>query len=1247
MKKCDLFLAGAMLLGFGATAQAQEQLFFFGFEDGVASFTDSANAPDSITQVQFYDHVGSNGGGYKPEEYTLGPLYDTTMLVLNGIQPLGSRSDNYDIVVDATGEHAGEFEAMGAQGGDRYFKYMAGGELGGNVCNEYEANLFVRNIPIDDYTSYRLSMYVKANAVEGQMQAEVLRGFYNCEKPFSMSGNQGAGMFRLVKENFTTDRWERVTMMTYYQNDSVANRFMYQDGYWWSSSWKAIVPGDDKEYNMIVQPDQYFVRLSFRAPGVTYYVDDMALTKSWIGGAEYYQNIMRVDFGYDTNLAELCNATPLKAIKLPSEYFKISGTDNMTGEYFDELVVSAAEYHNDGYLYLWIDEEDSFDYYEDVKVSFTNPTDEKLQLKYDGDLYPMGHDTVWAKAGKIVPDFAGEPAFFNPSVSALSMEQMPPIFQYSEPEDGSFNLASDKNSFNAVFNKKVFAKLNQYDPADTTSVIAVMEGNGLKEMWIPTAYDEETNTITFSRQAENTTPLVGDYEFTIVQARASARSPQAEHKTITLSFGPADVAPKKFADLKFDAFSKGTNTIEGLSVNQSCMMEVTEFQGAYTKALKFGLYGANLQNGAPVLTYSFNVSEAGQWLVKYGTSGCLKNSWNDGCRMIVTVIDEAGDTLDIYEEGGTDKKPEEGGVVAAIDEQVRTVDFPTAGNYQVVFTLPNENSYGGGHKGGRVLYYVEVSNAYSRAYAYIEKYENALNAAKELAASAAANQKYTGAYLNDLNTNIADNSGFSSTSPTEYNNTVSNINDAIAVMNGRISTIDAYYEAYQAALDMEALYKDSIGYQDLAAFAAVKAIIAQYAELDVTVKTNDEMKAITDEVNATTKAMTDRCALIDTFNGLITKADEVFVELEKFVDLVEYKALQSVYNANKDLAKYAVTDAELKAVNDALSAAISTLENKVAAANALTAQVKSLAEMAEALEVNFGAIAEDLNAQVAMELEDNQALANVYKLGIKGALETMMAGEGIDEAGMDMSGFIQNSILYTAIKGYSTPDYQGKPHNNGNAVKFSDKINSDPEKILPGWTIEAQNGNVYMMNLNAGDVSDSQLALDWGANVTFTQELTNLPAGKYSFSIAPSCDAADQLSGEIVFIQETAEGQVVDTLNMSSAINADRMISFDYYGGDLKLFVHIVDANTWSRYNEINGLTLIEPLKGYDYAAAAAASAEAMNQAYTGVGSVVAPSKVEFYNLNGMQVSEPNKGVNIRISTGANGQRVAEKVLVK
>ena len=80
MKKRDLLLTGAMLFGMSLSTQAQEQLFFFGFEDGTASFTDSANALDSITQLQYYSHKGSNSAGLKPEEFELGPTYDTTML---------------------------------------------------------------------------------------------------------------------------------------------------------------------------------------------------------------------------------------------------------------------------------------------------------------------------------------------------------------------------------------------------------------------------------------------------------------------------------------------------------------------------------------------------------------------------------------------------------------------------------------------------------------------------------------------------------------------------------------------------------------------------------------------------------------------------------------------------------------------------------------------------------------------------------------------------------------------------------------------------------------------------------------------------------------------------------------------------------------------------------------------------------------------------------------------------------------
>ncbi|MBQ5573439.1 MAG: hypothetical protein IIU69_04070, partial [Bacteroidaceae bacterium] len=1018
MKKCDLLLAGAMLFGFGATVQAQEQLFFFGFEDGVASFTDSANAPDSITQVQFYDHVGSNGAGLKPEEFKLGPLYDTVMYVLNGISPNIDRGDTYDIVLDATGEHAGEFESMGAQGGERYFKYMASGE--GDPCEDYKANLFVRNVPVDDNTSYRLSMYVKASKGEGQMNIDLLRGFYNSEKQFSMTGEQNSGEFKLSKTTFTTDRWERVTMMSYYQNDSVANRYMYQAGYWWSSSWKAIVPGDDKEYNMIVQPDQYFVRLAFMGPGVTYYVDDMALTKSWIGGAEYYQNIMRVDFGYETNLAELANATPQKAIKLPTEYFKISGTDNYTGEYFDEIPVSAAEYHNDGYLYMWIDEEESFDYYEDVKVSFTNPTDEKLQLKYNGSLYPMALDTNWVNAGKIVPDFAGEPAFYNPSVSALSMEQMPPVYDSSEPEDGSFNLATDTRSIDITFNKNIYVKVGQYDPADTTSVIVVMRAAGSSEIWVPTAYNAETYTVTFSRQEGNTSSLGGDYEFDIVQARATARTPQSEKKTITLSFGEAGTAPVYYLNDPMSAKKE-----DGTPMNVSGSVpfgfiksdDAGVLQGngdaavGGSRLMYFGeggefMYGMYLcQRGASTegtLTYGemegYELTlPAGQIQVTFNAGG-----WDGATPDLYFTMYSADDpeTLLVDETIKVTKAFKAGEVVTGSTSCRFVVDIPAAGNYILKWT--NKSGWSGNTVGN-----IKVSNIFSAAYQYVQAYNEALASANGTITIAEANAIYSGEYLNTFKATIATKEGFKSTSPTAYNNIVAEIKAATADMSARMTNVDNYYKAYNTAIGLDTLYSDSIGYQDLAALATVKSVLATYAELDVTVKNNDELNAITEEVNAATKTLTDRCAAIDAFDGNIADAENAFIDNAPYSNLAEFKALEQAYNANKDLAKFAVSDEELKAANDAVSTAIAKLNGKVSAANTLTTQIRSLAEMAAAFDVDFGAAAEDLAAQLEIELEDNQALANVYKLGIKAALESMMADEGIDEAGMDMTHFIQ------------------------------------------------------------------------------------------------------------------------------------------------------------------------------------------------------------------------------------------------
>ena len=65
MKKRDLFLAGALLLGM--SVQAQEQLFFYGFEADETSLLgpDSLKIPvDSVKQLQYYKNEGTTTGAF-------------------------------------------------------------------------------------------------------------------------------------------------------------------------------------------------------------------------------------------------------------------------------------------------------------------------------------------------------------------------------------------------------------------------------------------------------------------------------------------------------------------------------------------------------------------------------------------------------------------------------------------------------------------------------------------------------------------------------------------------------------------------------------------------------------------------------------------------------------------------------------------------------------------------------------------------------------------------------------------------------------------------------------------------------------------------------------------------------------------------------------------------------------------------------------------------------------------------------
>ena len=1249
MKKRDFILAGALLLGFGLNAHAQteeETLFFYGFEDNLASFRDSSKAVDSITEIRYYDGVISNGAGagVYPQDLTIAYVKDSLMPLLHGLSPYrsSSRQDSYELIRDELGGHQADLESMGAQGGEYYFKYTSGGE-GESLCNDYEANLFVRGLKLEDNTSYRIVFYSKASDATANMQAGVFRGYYNSERAISMNGDSG-NEFLLDKTSFTTDKWERNTIMMYYQNDSVANRHMYYSGFWWQDSWRTKDPETGTEYNAIEQFDTYFLRFSFRYPARVYYLDDIALYKSTIGGAEYNGEILRVNFGYDTNLGALARSKAEGAIELPGEYF------TLTAEYGGdpwELNVLSAEYHSDGYLYIWLDD-DSFEGLENVRLSFTNPDDPALQLKYTGTLYPNSLDQAWVDAGKIVPDFENEFAVYNPEVFATSLKYYPPAVVSVSPEEGSFGLSGTTNKVDVTFSKEVYANLSKPLDDESSVLLRLQTENGV-ENWVPVAYDEETFTVTFQRPSSNSGELKGDYDFTVLNAHADrgAQYMRGDDYNFSYSFGPADIAPVYMGKSDFTAYNDGANEVEGFSVNDYGMMRVRQFSGIAGKALMFGLYGQNLQNDpksddptrGPALSYKVNVSETGEWRVSWATSGCLKNSWNDGALMWFRIYDSAENI--IYEANmGEDhvNLPEEGGVVTSYQTFQEMIEFPNTGEYTLVWNLPNENSYSGGHQGGRVLYYVEVSNEYSSAYKYIETLLSAQASAKSLLESAKADQKYSGDYLNDFQNVIDSYEGFTSTAPSAYNNAVKALSDASAEMSGRMSVVDKYYTEYAAA---EAKANDSVNaktsYSELEAYKALVAKIAEYKDLDVTKEDNESLTAITAEVTAATKAMTDRVAAIDKFNGLKADLEGLFVTYASYDFADEYKNAQSVYNDNKDADLITISDDDLTAANNSMDAAKTAFNNKMSAAALLSKQDKQLKALAADLDVILDTEAQTLVDEImATILDDDQSVANLYQLAIKAKLSEMIANEELDSE-VELTHFIQNASFYTT---YSPSN---KIHNN-----------EDP---LPGWKVLGGSNNDYLRDRsnNGADVNASQpgsaknsgIALDWNSAVKMTQTIKNLPAGKYTFNFYQNAWGtldAGSTAGGFIFIQKDENGETIaDTITMYSGGTGEVTL----LGGEVELLLDLTTRSTWGFFDDLQ-LTFTEPLAGHDYAADAAAATEALEDAKieTGVAPIESAADVKFYNLNGVRTAQPN-GVTIKITTGKNGVRQIEKILVK
>ena len=1134
MKQRDLLFAGLLLFAAPAFAQdlptgpgyteplrdADKDAKLIFSQDFEADFaTWSKIRVDSITQMEYYDHEGNTSGNSfkpwdEPEKWQKGIFRDTTMILYNGVVVYDNMAEqwtetvekNVQIVQDAGQEKTDRQAAMAAfgesdNGGNYYFQFTSdsapklpqgNGSYSSGLAARYRRNLFVRGLDIQDNTSYRLTFYAKAktrnagSSITPTLYTDIMRGYFHAEKPFTMGYKNNANnlefnnKFEFTKADFLGDEWEKCTYMTYYLTDSIANYYVFVDGYWWTGDWTwqskdSTGSTNPKSYdlNYTVQPDKFFVRLGFASDSSVFAIDNMSLTRSTIGGVEYYQDKLRVNFGYETDLKKLAKAaekeTKIAAVEVPGDYFDVwgkysDGTWEATG-------IASAEYQGDGYMYLFADFYDdpvtgekkryTFDQYDTVLVSFINPTEPELALHYTGTLFPQATNKEWIRAGKRVLDFSNEVAALNPYVFAnvYSMYDRAPVMQGAEIEESSFGLDGNLRQFKFKFSREM--EIDHPANKEQRQRCIVYAGT---EIW-DREWNEADSTLTVTRPDSYTTPLSGDVVIEIKSIYVPNTTNKGENVVAHYNFGGInrDLSAISFGSPVWDSklydntLNDNTKTVtpEGIAMyykdGNNMQFRIGDGKVNYTtNAARLYVYSASGLTYPKGLMISGRNSSSvpAEMYLGYGDKLAINLTPGNyvlnykaqpinmitGLKVYVFPWDKAPQNLT------ADDKV----LVAEHNNDAFSRQFPedlckNASNNIDTLLITSFSDGFNIEKEGR--YIIEISmnparnsgNYTSMLFSNIELYASpityspikALNDAVEATQArmaTATDAKYAGEAL-ILATRLVDQykadaaQPFVENAPSAWYAAAKTVNEANDALKLRMDTVDLVF-AKQAESDQKLadILADSIGWKDLAAYTTLKATKESVDTYSFAEHANADLTALIKKMDDEIKALDARVADNKEFVNQIERSKKL-LDAAKHTEYAEYDALQDTYD---EYADYNLITPENDAVKEALAtvtAAANAYDFRVIGYEATTVRIVAL----KALATKLGStIADTADVKSALEnLEgDADLVADVFKAAIKLAIYEKAAANINDPLidSLDVTPFIKNYTLYTTAR---------------------------------------------------------------------------------------------------------------------------------------------------------------------------------------------------------------------------------------
>ena len=223
-----------------------------------------------------------------------------------------------------------------------------------------------------------------------------------------------------------------------------------------TSTWKTITAKGTIDENLFGKSFQSicFDLNNDKTTATQYYFDNIKFEIYKYGTiAEFLDDNIQVDFGFDTNIPELCKTAGKSRVMFPVENAKVL----VNGE---EKGVTSVEGFADGRFYIFLEETASEG--DEVRVIYNNAAGD-LQLKYAGG----------PNAGQVIGK-VDEIATYNAELldeydDIYPYNMLAPAIVKAVPEQGSFNIKNNLKEFYVKFDKS----------ADASKIVAKLDGKAL------------------------------------------------------------------------------------------------------------------------------------------------------------------------------------------------------------------------------------------------------------------------------------------------------------------------------------------------------------------------------------------------------------------------------------------------------------------------------------------------------------------------------------------------------------------------------------------------------------------------------------------------------------------------------------------------------------------------------------------------------------------------------------------------